>query len=90
MKEGKVANVNVAATTGQGLSIGHVNSPAIVLVHVGGIGLLETKVFEKGLEIEKHVAAIGGGRRQIRLQLMKGRQLSGTWFCKGLWQLRVK
>jgi hypothetical protein len=43
------------------LGISHVNCPVVVLVHVGGIGLLETKVFEEGTEIEKHLAAIEGG-----------------------------
>ena len=61
LKEGKVVNVNVVARTGQGLGISHVNSPVVVLVHVGGTGLLETKVLEEGSEIEKHFASIGGG-----------------------------
>ena len=51
----------MTATTGRGSGISHVNSPAVVLVHVGWIGLLETKVFEEGSEIEKHLATIGGG-----------------------------
>ena len=61
LEEGKVADVNVTATTGRGLGISHVNGPAVVLVHVGGIGLLETKVFEEGTKIEKHLSAVGGG-----------------------------
>jgi hypothetical protein len=61
LKEGNIANINVMATTGRGLGISHVNCPTVVLVHAGGSGLLETKVFEEGTEIEKPNSAVGGG-----------------------------